>query len=376
MTNYADELAIIYTAGDGHKPSICLATSRDGFSFSKSQRNPIIPASPAELDHPDFRDPFVWREGDTFYLIVGSGIPDVGGTALLYKSADLVHWTFLRKLLQGAKESSGTFWEMPVLFPLGNKHVLIVCEVPGRASYWIGDWKDQQFSPDQAIPRRLEIINHFLSPTPYRDPKGRVIAIGIVPDTRSPRETWKAGWVHCYSAPRVLSLDESGALCQKPLTELEHLRGRYFNMPKQSITSEQVIPLTGIRGKALEIRAVFSRGAASRTGLRICRSDDGQEETILYYDWVKETVTLDRSRSSLNPDVTRTVDAGPFRLRPGETLQLHVLLDHSMLEVFVNGRGTLASRIYPTRHDSDGVALFCDGQMDLEGLDIWQMNHA
>jgi sucrose-6-phosphate hydrolase SacC (GH32 family) len=38
----------------------------------------------------------------------------------------------------------------------------------------------------------------------------------------------------------LLSLDDKGALCQKPLTELEYLRGQYFNMSKQSITSEQV----------------------------------------------------------------------------------------------------------------------------------------
>jgi sucrose-6-phosphate hydrolase SacC (GH32 family) len=376
ITRRGNELAILYTAGDGHKPSICLATSPNGVSFSKFAQNPVIPESPAELSHPDFRDPFVWREGETYYLIIGSGIPGVGGTALLYKSADLVHWTFLHKLLQGDKESSGTFWEMPVFFPLGNKHVLIVCEVPGRASYWIGDWKDEHFSPDQTPPRRLEILNHFLSPTPYRDAQGRTLAIGIIPDTRRPTEAWKAGWTHCYSAPRVLSLDEHGALCQSPLPELERLRGARFSLAKQRLNSGQDIPLTGVRGKAVEIGATFARGTGSRTGFRLRRSDDGQEETTLFYDWAAGTITVDRSRSSLNPDVARTVDTGPFTLHSGESLQFHILLDHSLLEVFVNGRGTLTSRIYPTREDSDGIGIFCDGQVDLESLDIWQMNYA
>jgi len=375
LARRGDDLAIIYTAGDGHKPSICLATSPDGISFSKSPHNPVIAESPAELKHPDFRDPFVWREGETYYVIIGSGIPGVGGTALLYKSADLVHWTFLHKLLQGDKQTSGTFWEMPVFFPLNDKHVLIVCEVPGRASYWIGDWKHEQFSPDQIPPRRLEILNHFLSPTPYRDTQGRTLAIGIIPDTRRPREAWKAGWTHCYSVPRVLSLDEQGALCQSALPELARLRGTPFSFSKQRISPGQFVPLTGVRGNALEISATFTRGAASRIGFQLCRSDDGQEETTLFYDWPAGTITVDRSRSSLNPDVARTVDRGPFSLRSGESLQFHILLDHSLLEVFVNGRGTLTSRIYPTREDSDGIGLFCDGQVDLESLDIWQMNH-
>ncbi len=376
VTPLGDELALIYTAGDGHKPTICLATTRDGRSFAKSAHNPIIPGSPAELNHPDFRDPFVWREATTYYLILGSGIPEVGGTALLYKSTDLVNWTFLHKLLQGDKQDSGVFWEMPVFFPLRDKHVLIVCEVPGRASYWIGDWKDEQFIPDSKAPRRLDIINHFLSPTPYRDAQGRTLAIGIVPDTRSPKEAWKAGWVHCYSIPRVLTLDEHGDLNQNPLPELAHLRATHFNMDKQRVSPEQLSPLSSSRTNALEIHARFSRGAASCTGFRLGRSDDGQEETIVFYDWTKQTVTLDRSRSSLNPDVARTVDRGPFALRANEALEFHILLDHSMLEVFINGRGTLASRIYPTRQDSNGVTFFCDGETDLEGLDIWQINHA
>ncbi|MGA8030416.1 MAG: GH32 C-terminal domain-containing protein, partial [Bryobacteraceae bacterium] len=85
----------------------------------------------------------------------------------------------------------------------------------------------------------------------------------------------------------------------------------------------------------------------------------------------------DRSRSSINPDVKRGVDSGMFQLGPGEALELHVFLDHSVLEVFVNGRGTLSSRIYPTRGDSDGIELLCEGGSALvERLDIWVMNQA
>jgi sucrose-6-phosphate hydrolase SacC (GH32 family) len=172
----------------------------------------------------------------------------------------------------------------------------------------------------------------------------------------------------------VLSLDEHGALCQSPLPELARLRGAHFNLKKQRIGDGEFVTLAGVRGSALEIRTTFTGRDASRTGFRLRRSDDGQEETILFYDWAAGTITVDRSRSSLNPDVARTVDTGPFALRSGEPLEFHILLDHSLLEVFVNGRGTLTSRIYPIRGDSDGIGLLCDGQVELESLDIWQMN--
>ncbi|MGA8028024.1 MAG: LamG-like jellyroll fold domain-containing protein, partial [Bryobacteraceae bacterium] len=277
VIEYKGQLAIIYTAVDGKKASICLATSNDGVSFSKSKDNPLIAGPPENLKHMDFRDPFVWTEGDSFYMIVGSGIREVGGTALLYKSSDLIQWTFLRQLLQGNKESSGTFWEMPVFVPLGAKHILIVTEVPGRSSYWIGEWKDERFYPEHEYPKRLEIVNHFLSPTPYRDEKGRMIAMGIIPETRSARETWKAGWAHVYSLPRILSLDEDGSLRQQPLPELQALRGKSFSIRNKRVESESSNFLSDVRGTALEISAKFTREDSTRVGLRLRRTADRQE---------------------------------------------------------------------------------------------------
>jgi sucrose-6-phosphate hydrolase SacC (GH32 family) len=44
------------------------------------------------------------------------------------------------------------------------------------------------------------------------------------------------------------------------------------------------------------------------------------------------------------------------------------------IEVFANDRAYLSSRIYPTRGDSLGIALFAQGgEACLETLDAWQM---
>ena len=90
-----DTLALIYTGhkfhGDpGNDDNLfqvqCLATSRDGIHF---ERQGQIIDTPAGLHH--FRDPKVWREGDTWYLIVGSRVGDTGQVRL-YSSADLRQW--------------------------------------------------------------------------------------------------------------------------------------------------------------------------------------------------------------------------------------------------------------------------------------------
>ncbi|MFP3442545.1 hypothetical protein R0K18_32915, partial [Pantoea sp. SIMBA_133] len=44
------------------------------------------------LHHDGFRDPFVWKEGEIWYQIVGTGIEGVSGAAILFTSDNLVDW--------------------------------------------------------------------------------------------------------------------------------------------------------------------------------------------------------------------------------------------------------------------------------------------
>lgn len=71
-----------------------------------------------------FRDPYVWKEGDKWYQLVGSGINEAGGTALLYTSEDLEHWKYEKPLMIGDKVKyprTGDVWELPSLVPIKNK---------------------------------------------------------------------------------------------------------------------------------------------------------------------------------------------------------------------------------------------------------------
>jgi beta-fructofuranosidase len=61
-------------------------------------------------------------------------------------------------------------------------------------------------------------------------------------------------------------------------------------------------------------------------------------------------------------------------LPPGEGLKLHIFLDRSIIEIFANERACLTSRVYPTRPDSLGLALFArGGKAVLKSLDVWKM---
>ena len=55
-------------------------------------------------------------------------------------------------------------------------------------------------------------------------------------------------------------------------------------------------------------------------------------------------------------------------------MRLRIFLDKSILEVYANGRQCVTQRIYPTRTDSLGVALFSrQGTTTVRSLDAWDL---
>ena len=73
----------------------------------------------------DFRDPKIWREGDTFYALMGNRPADGSGSVLLYESTDLQHWRF-DGVLAACHNQYGRMWECPDFFELDGKYVLLV----------------------------------------------------------------------------------------------------------------------------------------------------------------------------------------------------------------------------------------------------------
>jgi beta-fructofuranosidase len=77
---------------------VCLATTSDSELRNWSKEPlPVITGPPKNVKlagfpsitgdmSADMRDPFVWQEGGQWKLLLGSGLPGKGGTALLYES--------------------------------------------------------------------------------------------------------------------------------------------------------------------------------------------------------------------------------------------------------------------------------------------------
>ncbi|MBN2309561.1 MAG: glycoside hydrolase family 32 protein, partial [Candidatus Hydrogenedentes bacterium] len=102
---------LVYT-GVAPPETQCIATGSDDLvTWTKYEGNPVIAGPPDEFEVTGFRDPKVWRDGDTWDMVVGSGIEGKGGAVLLYRSPDLINWTYLRPLHIGDADKTGPMWE-------------------------------------------------------------------------------------------------------------------------------------------------------------------------------------------------------------------------------------------------------------------------
>ncbi|HYK86539.1 MAG TPA: glycoside hydrolase family 32 protein [Ktedonobacteraceae bacterium] len=365
---------------------VCLATSDDDLlTWQYYLDNPVIDGPPAELRASTgghFRDPFVWKENNYWYMLIGSGIVGVGGTILLYRSLDLTHWQYLHPLLVGDASAlqplwTGVIWECPNLLTFGDLRVLLF-SVQGPQDelfyplYVTGTFQDEHFHPQTQ--GMLVHGGYFYAPQVFRDDQGRYIMWGWLMEGRSKSLSQKAGWSGVMSLPIIVSPLPGSRLSLEPAPELTTLREKHWHYEELELSEGRYFSHDDIRGDRLEMLVECEPGRNSEFGLKFRCSPDGQEQTRLVYQSESQQVSIEREQSSLNAEVDRENCSMAVEADTGEVLKLHIFLDGSVVEVFANGCSYLASRIYPERHDSLGIELFARrGRVTVRSLDIWHL---
>ncbi|WP_426320522.1 glycoside hydrolase family 32 protein [Microbacterium sp. E-13] len=353
---------LVVTAGAlGRTPDQSVAIARPDGARWRVDASPILEMPTAiegaALVPGQFRDPFAWREGSTWFVLVGAGIEGRGGTALLYRSADGRAWESLGPLLTGdvgAHPSTGVMWELPVLLPIGTaadgtlRHALFVAPWWAEESehhlqhvwHWIGRWDPLtgRFQPDHAEPREFDGGGHLTGPSGAVLEDGRSILWTIAQDKRTGADQIDSGWAHNAGFPLELGLSASGTLTVRPVAELDLLR------------SERVIARDArLRGRHLDVELIID----GEFELDVFASDDGRERTTLGVD--RDRIWVDRSHASREPGycerrraIARPTSSAPARAR--------LLLDGSMIEFWVDDSVMITSRSY-SAPSSDRVRL-------------------
>jgi beta-fructofuranosidase len=345
----------------------CLATSSDPqlLTWNKWKEPVIQPPNDARLA--GFRDPFLWRDGETWFLGVGSGLFKEGGCVLLYRSKDLRAWEYLHPLASGrwmGKESanpveSGEMWECPDFFRLGMKHVLLY-STAGQVLWESGelDPKENTFHSE-----KRGVLDHgaYYAQKTQLDARGNRILWGWIPETRPEAEFGAAGWAGCMGLPRVLSLNSEGSLEMQIAPEAQSLRGKAFTLPQEHKDSS---PL-GRTIEEIQLENLAAEITWSSNSLRFSFTlADGSGS------WWSARL---EPKGAAAATLTVNGISLPVPLGPKHEIEFHLFLDASVAELICDRLHALTTRVY---HKPDGplrVRVSDSDMPSLTSLTAWQL---
>ena len=345
----------------------CMATGNaDLMRWRKYAGNPVVGEAPAHLGQTrDFRDPFVFEREGSWYMTVSAHIVGVGGAVLLYRSDNLTDWEYLHPLFVGDRARNGRNFECANVFPLGDKWVMIISvmlvDAPAYTLYFIGRWESDRFIVETEGVYDAGVSYASLM---HVDEGGRPLIYSWLRESRSVDLQKKAGWTGVQAIPRVLSLDSRNRLISDPVPEVERLRGGRQNFAAGEL-GEAAVPVGGL---ALDIEAEFDAQAAAACGLELAAGDD---RLAIIYERGAQTLQVRRLYREVNADIESGPEGIVHALDAGETLQLRILVDGSVIEVIANGRTRITSRFYPA--SADAPSLRAVAPAALVSLDLWEM---
>jgi len=324
--------------------------------------NPVMPLTMhSKLKIRHWRDPYVWRAEDSWYAVMGGQLLNPKrGAVFLYESHDLRNWKYLHPLTVGTK-NAGKAWECPNFFKLGNKWMLIVSPF-GKVIYTLGTFEDLKFNHGE-----WEILDHsknFYATNTLVDEKNRVILFGWI---RGDKKRKQKNWQGCISLPKILSLNSKEELQISFVAQLKKLRQgphqKIENILLQNQKMELECETSGKYGQSFEIEVVFKLKDDQNFGIRFFEDGIGSHRgsVTVRYNSQKRQLTVGKERiSDFKPDI--------------DSLNLHIYVDRSVIEVIVNHNSCLTGRIYQKSDKTSNISLFAEkGSVLIETLNIWEL---
>ncbi len=330
------------------------AVSQDGgLTFTRHKANPLLwlddrlhlPGGPQTLF--DWRDPFVFDYRDRRFMVVGNAGSEAGTPLFEAITDDLGQWVYRGKLCDISAEC-------PNFFPLQDRFVYLLSPF-GDVEYRIGtfDLADYRFNIEAAglVEASGGYAQGFYASNVLWAPDGRCILVGWLGGFASGH-----GWNGCLTLPRVLSITEDLALRQHPVRELTQLRIREIQVPGFILNEARQV-LTDVVGDQLEIKARLRRLGAEEFGLNLRCEPDGTSGVSIH----------------VSPQGLQ-VAGQAVDLPRDDVLDLHVFLDRSVLEVFINDGQACVSRVINQSLFGQHLMVWSKGGMvAVEAMTAWPL---
>ncbi len=333
---------------DGREANVIYTASQDGIHFT-AKKCLLTSADYPEDYTRHVRDPKVFRENGRYYMLLGGRKKNDAGAALLYESADKMHWT-LKEEFQTA-DTFGYMWECPDLFSLDENKVLSVSPqglareaFKNQNVYQSGYFllKDGK-TPDADMFVEWDMGFDFYAPQTFLDEKGRRILVGWagLPDVEAEYQnpTVALGWQHVLTTPRELSV-KNGRVVQVPVEEVAALR-------KKEIPVECGKEME-ISGGCFDLELTVFSDAPMRITL--------EKECVIGYQ--NGVFTLE-----FQPGADTDIGCGrkTRRARIEHLREMRILSDESLLEIYVNGGETVFTTRYYTDGKNRNIRVEADG---------------
>ena len=355
----------------------CIAFG-DGKDYVKYEKNPVVTGDmlPENCSRIDFRDPKIWKENDTYYLIVGSKDNQQIGQVVLCSSKDLKEWKFETILASNETGKIGTMWECPDFFPLGDKRVLICSPQNMKAEkyefhnghnsvYFAGDYDSETHRFVKKEPHPLDYGMDFYAPQTTELPDGRRIMIAwmkswdacVIPDSQD--------WQGMMTLPRELELKD-GRIWQKPVREIETYRKNLCKYERIEIVGETT--LAGVEGRTIDLTVTLENGDFTTFSMKLAANDE--YETNFTYHKECGMLEIDRTYCGVTKDI---VCVRKIKISDPDGLKtMRFILDRQSIELFINDGQQVATTAICTPQEAKGISFFSDRKMwiNVEKYDI------
>lgn len=335
-------LFLMYTGttneGNGYEQTQCIAYSEDGIHFEKYEGNPVITA-PEGILGSQFRDPKVWKHGDTYYMVCGAS-RDGKAQALLYRSDDMYHWNFFNVLAESRGEW-GHMWECPDFYPLGGKYVLTFSPMGAgehTSMYLVGDFDYGTGKFDYHVTGEMDWGFDYYAPQSFLTPDGRRIVIAWanewewMPLFKDWGPTYKEGWCGFFNLPREVRMREDGTLQFLPIVETEALRQDAVSKDCFVVTEAETELKAG-DGVAFELKMKVDLEKTDADRLELSLRCGEGKRTVCLFDFKNAEMSVDRNEAD---GWSRGVSRSTMFLKGKKELDIHIFSDQSSLEIFTD----------------------------------------
>ena len=348
----------------------------------------------------EFRDPHIWKEGDTWCMLVCSGSARTkGGAALLYTTDTLtlqsdgtvaMDWKYRGSVYEMENQSAlyGTSWELPIILPVTNeagtitKYFFEISPAPAsiadnKVYYWLGDFdlESGKFTPDEAFagePHLLDFgANVFTGPSCLVDPvSGNTYMFSIMQDQRGAAEQGASGWAHTVGIARRIWLNDDGTdLCIAPIEALHTLEEQVL-IDTADITLESAnTALAQVDEDMLYIRMDVDVSAAEKFGISFLKGGKW-DETSYTYDVAAGQI---QGRTENKGEGAKVKSVSGALVNDDQILSMELYLDRSLAEAFFESQKAISIRAYPEERTSHAISLFAEGDVTIVNLYVATM---